>query len=198
MKKYVDFNSAKNLVELLRKIPNFRIKLTDEEKNVVGQNGNVMVIGRSGTGKTTCAVLRLFAIEMLFKIRVSLNKKKFEGMLRDTRFMVDDIDATIGLHSLFVTASPVLTNEIQRYYRKLTDQIKDELEKKRKRVEEERKKREAEEKQEESVAELKENTEPEIKKEESAAEEVQELKELKDPVKEESVSELKPENSKIL
>lgn len=113
---------------------------------MVGQNGNVMVIGRSGTGKTTCAVLRLFAIEMLFKIRVSLNKKKFEGMLRDTRFLADDIDATIGLHSLFVTASPVLTNEIQRYYRKLTDQIKEELEKKRKRLEEERRKREIEEK----------------------------------------------------
>ncbi len=36
-----------------------------------------MVIGRSGTGKTTCAVLRLFSIEMLFKIRLSLYKKKF-------------------------------------------------------------------------------------------------------------------------
>lgn len=133
LKKYVDFNSAKNLVELLKKIPNFKIKLTEEEKNVVGENGNVMVIGRSGTGKTTCAVLRLFAIEMLFKIRVSLNKKKFGGMLKDTRFMADDIDQAIGLHSIFVTASPVLTNEIERYYRKLTEQIKEELEKKRKR-----------------------------------------------------------------
>ena len=122
-------------MELLKKIPNFKIKLTEEEKNVVGENGNVMVIGRSGTGKTTCAVLRLFAIEMLFKIRVSLNKKKFGGMLKDTRFMADDIDQAIGLHSLFVTASPVLTNEIERYYNKLTDQIKEELEKKRKRQE---------------------------------------------------------------
>lgn len=93
-----------------------------------------MVIGRSGTGKTTCAVLRLFAIEMLFKIRVNLNKKKFSGMLKDTRFGADDIDSVMGLHSLFVTASPVLTNEIQRYYKKLTDQIKEELEKKRKKL----------------------------------------------------------------
>lgn len=51
-----------------------------------------MVIGRSGTGKTTCAVMRLFAIEMLFKIRVSLNKKKFEAILKDTRFNADDLD----------------------------------------------------------------------------------------------------------
>jgi hypothetical protein len=41
--------------------------------------------------------------------------------------MADDIDQAIGLHSLFVTASPVLTNEIERYYNKLTDQIKEEL-----------------------------------------------------------------------
>jgi hypothetical protein len=31
-------------------------------------------------------------------------------MLKDTRFNADDIDDTLGLHSLFVTASPVLTN----------------------------------------------------------------------------------------
>ena len=107
-----------------------------------------MVIGRSGTGKTTCAVMRLFSIEMLFKIRMSLNKKKYESMLKDTRFSVDDIDGTFGLHSLFVTASPVLTNEIQRYYQKLTDNIKEEMDRKRKRIEEQRKAKEMEESKE--------------------------------------------------
>jgi anion-transporting ArsA/GET3 family ATPase len=33
-----------------------------------------MVIGRSGTGKTTCAILRLFAMETLFRLRLSLFK----------------------------------------------------------------------------------------------------------------------------
>jgi hypothetical protein len=33
-----------------------------------------MVIGRSGTGKTTCAVLRLFSIEILFKMRLRIYK----------------------------------------------------------------------------------------------------------------------------
>jgi hypothetical protein len=47
---------------------------------------------------------------MLFKLRVALNKKKFEGILKDTRFMANDLDNTIGMHSIFVTASPVLTN----------------------------------------------------------------------------------------
>ena len=46
----------------------------------------------------------------------------------------DDIDKTIGLHCVFVTASPVLTNEVQRYYQKLTNDIKQELRKKQERV----------------------------------------------------------------
>jgi hypothetical protein len=59
--------------------------------------------------------------------------------LKDTRCSADDIDKTIGLHCIFLTASPILTNEIERYYKKLTDCIKVELERKRKRVEEGRK-----------------------------------------------------------
>lgn len=74
LKKYADFSSASKLVELLQKIPNFKIKLTEEEQNVVGAPGNLLVIGRSGTGKTTCALLRLFAMEMLFRLRLSLYK----------------------------------------------------------------------------------------------------------------------------
>lgn len=85
IKRFVDFQSAKTLVELLTKIPNFNVALTEQEKDVIGQNGNVLAIGRSGTGKTTCAVLRLFSIEMLFKIRLSLYKKKFGDTIKDTR-----------------------------------------------------------------------------------------------------------------
>lgn len=50
-------------------MPNFHIKLTEEEKNVIGEANNVLVLGRSGTGKTTCAVLRLFASEVLYRYR---------------------------------------------------------------------------------------------------------------------------------
>lgn len=69
-----------------------------------------MVIGRSGTGKTTCAVLRLFSIEMLFKIRLSLFKKKFQYTVKDVQCGSNDIDQTFGLHCIFLTASPVLTH----------------------------------------------------------------------------------------
>lgn len=36
VEKYADFSSAAKLVELLQKIPNFKIKLTEEEIQVIG------------------------------------------------------------------------------------------------------------------------------------------------------------------
>ena len=155
LEKYVDFKSAARLVELLEAIPNFKIRLTPEEKDVIGTSGNVLAIGRSGTGKTTCAILRLFSMEILFKVRVTQAKLKNESILRDTRFNSDDIDNAIGLHCIFVTASPVLTNEVCRYYHRLTDQIKEELKKKEQRIKEKKKKEQEElkKKTQEEVAE---------------------------------------------
>lgn len=84
IERFADFSSAKRLVQLLQNIPNFKISLTEEESDVIGQSGNVMVIGRSGTGKTTCAILRLFSIEMLYKIRVAKYKRENQGLIKDT------------------------------------------------------------------------------------------------------------------
>ena len=145
LKKYADFSSAAKLVELLQKIPNFKIHLTEQEKDVIGQSGNVLAIGRSGTGKTTCALLRLFSMEILFKMRLSLYKNKHENILKDTRFSADDIDKNIGLHCVFATASPILTNEVQRYYNKLTKQVKDQLQKKKEKLKAMKKLKEEEE-----------------------------------------------------
>jgi proteasome assembly chaperone (PAC2) family protein len=36
VKRFVDFQSAKTLVELLTKIPNFKVNLTEQEKDVIG------------------------------------------------------------------------------------------------------------------------------------------------------------------
>ncbi|CAD8176793.1 unnamed protein product [Paramecium octaurelia] len=131
LKRYADFSSAARLVELLQKVPNFKIKLTEEEQEVVGSDGNVMVIGRSGTGKTTCSILRLFAMETLFKLRLELYKQKHENVLQNYKYDDDEVNNNVGLHCVFATASPVLTTEVKRYYQKLTAQIKAELEKKK-------------------------------------------------------------------
>jgi len=93
----------------------------------------VLVVGRSGTGKTTCAVLRLFAIEVLFKYRFASFQQQNQGALSKTRYTAEDLDQNVGLQCIFVTASPVLTNEIKRYYQRLTAQMREELLKKQQR-----------------------------------------------------------------
>ncbi len=128
-----NFKKAAQLVEFLEKIPNFAIKLTTQEKRVIGQGGNVLVLGRSGTGKTTCLLLRLFAMEFLFKLRMKQVRKKFEslyGELNTGKFNSEDVDKMTGLHSIFVTASPVLCQEVKNYYEKLKGHVKIELIKK--------------------------------------------------------------------
>lgn len=47
--------------------------------------------------------------------------------MKNTRFNPRDIDKNVGIRCIFVTASPVLTNEIKRYYDRLTKQLKEEL-----------------------------------------------------------------------
>ncbi|KAM3142568.1 hypothetical protein pb186bvf_005227 [Paramecium bursaria] len=127
-KQFIDFKSAAELLQFVERIPNFKVKITQQEKQVIGASGNVLVIGRSGTGKTTCTILRLFATELLFKLRVNLqmqNLNQFYNMSGDS------VDSKSGLRCVFVTASPVLVNEVKKYYNNITFQIKQQLEKKK-------------------------------------------------------------------
>ena len=143
-----NFEDSTSIVEFLQKIPNFKIRLTAEQNEVVGHPNNIVALGRSGTGKTTCAILRLFAIEVLFKYRMTLAKARQEKKNKDIIFGAEQVDASLGLHSIFVTASPVLSNEVQRYYQKLTGQVKDELKKKQERLLEKKRKEKTEQQKE--------------------------------------------------
>lgn len=83
--------------------------------------------------------MRLFALEILFKIRSSLFFKG-QSSLKSGGFTSEEAESTTGLHSVIVTASPVLTNEIRRFYTTLKAKVIGEL---RKREENRRLKREA-------------------------------------------------------
>ena len=126
IKKLASKEAGTNFVKILSNIPNFRIKLTEEQSEAVSKEGNVVILGRSGTGKTTCSVLRMFAAELLFRFKTNRS---------ETNFGPDDIGKTTVLHSAFVTASPVLTNEVKRFYSKLKDHVKLELERRVKKKE---------------------------------------------------------------
>lgn len=49
-------------------MPTLSIKLSKHQQNVVASNQNMLCLGRSGTGKTTTSVLRLFAQEILYTV----------------------------------------------------------------------------------------------------------------------------------
>ena len=104
-------------ISLLKTIPGFNIRLTDQEESLISSPGNVMAIGRSGTGKTTCAMLRLFAVEYLFRAQCKLNNLD-KYILTDPR---SDFEKKLSLQTVFTTLSPVLIKEVEAYYKKLKD-----------------------------------------------------------------------------
>ena len=111
-------DAGNTFVEILKTIPKFSLMLTDEQNKAVKRAGHVVILGRSGTGKTTSAVLRMFASEILFKYKI---RPKLQP------FCPDDLKRTTPLHCIFVTASPVLTHEVKRFYSKIKSNLSDEL-----------------------------------------------------------------------
>lgn len=63
----MSYSQAGEYIDFISKTPNFKFKLTKQQKEVIGKNGTLIVIGRSGTGKTLLSILRLYAIEFLTK-----------------------------------------------------------------------------------------------------------------------------------
>ena len=65
------------LEEYLEKIPGFGFKFTENQlKMINGKHRCSVVIGRSGTGKSTCAILKMIAIDLLFISMVSIKQGK--------------------------------------------------------------------------------------------------------------------------
>jgi len=77
-------------------------KLSGGELEVLGTPGNLLAIGRSGTGKTTCAVLRVIGFMKLFR-----------GWLRMQNHVETNL---LGLHLVFVTASKALTKKVRSFF----------------------------------------------------------------------------------
>ncbi|CAK63357.1 unnamed protein product (macronuclear) [Paramecium tetraurelia] len=123
--QFVDFESVGQILDLLQKSQAFKIKLSDQEKQIVITKNNALVIGRSGTGKTTSTVLRIFATEMLVKVR-----SKFLGQKR-IQFLQDYQRKEVEIHSLFSTANRFLVQEVEKYYHKLERQAQEAINKHR-------------------------------------------------------------------
>ena len=51
-----------------------------------------------------------------------MNEEKGKS-LKDINFGSEDVEKSFGLHTIFVTASPVLTIEVKRFYEKLNERV---------------------------------------------------------------------------
>ncbi|CAD8091856.1 unnamed protein product [Paramecium primaurelia] len=121
IQKYSQQPSAFQLFKIIQNIPNYKVNLTNEQQEIISYNGDGLVIGRSGTGKTTCALLRLFTTDILFKIRSKLDQINYQT----TDIQLNQQQKDCQLKTVFVTASPLLACQVKRLYDKLVQNIQD-------------------------------------------------------------------------
>ncbi|CAD8201725.1 unnamed protein product [Paramecium octaurelia] len=129
IQKYSQQPSAFQLFKIIQNIPNYQVNLTNEQQEIISYNGDGLVIGRSGTGKTTCALLRLFTTDVLFKIRSKLDQINNQT----TDIQLNQLQKDCQLKTIFVTASPLLACQVKRLYEKLVQNIQDAINNKKKR-----------------------------------------------------------------
>ena len=104
---------------MIKAIPEIKFKLTPEQELMISAPQNLLCLGRSGTGKTTSSALRLFATDAYYKYHEQLAKFKAENPdKRNKDFVIspDFLSENSQLKLTFVSASPVLVNEIKRFF----------------------------------------------------------------------------------
>ena len=99
---------------------------------------NLLCLGRSGTGKTTSSALRLFASDAFYKFHEQVNEFKLinpGSKQKDFQIPPDFMEKESSLKLMFVSASPVLVNEVKRFYIDLKAHLSQQLVKKQARKE---------------------------------------------------------------
>ena len=113
-------HSEYDLDSILQRIPGFKFKFTKAQLQMINKSKKrTIVIGRSGTGKSTCAILKMLAIDLLF-----IGKK----VLKSKRTKVEAADMTsTGIKHLFLTSSRVLADDLRVFYENLLVALKEKL-----------------------------------------------------------------------
>ena len=110
-------HSEYDLDSILRRIPGFKFKFTKAQLQMINKSKQrTVVIGRSGTGKSTCAILKMLAIDLLFICKKVLKTKR-------TKVEAKDLTPT-GIRHLFLTSSRVLADDLRVFYENLMTALK--------------------------------------------------------------------------
>ena len=131
------------------------IKFSNNQKKMLVSDMNTIVLGRSGTGKTTISAFKILALDLLFMAY----KKKFIYKRESFKLTLKDMQTISGCKTIFCTASPVLTNEVRKFYQDVIESIKKVLKFREESAEERRAKKSKENKEGENDEEEKIDTE---------------------------------------
>lgn len=109
------------IMKFFERLEKYGIKFEANQKKMLLSTRNTIALGRSGTGKTTVSAFKVLAIELLFK---AYSKAKLTGV-PNVQLEAKDLTIFSGCGVIFCTASPVLTNEVRRFYYELSNKIKE-------------------------------------------------------------------------
>jgi hypothetical protein len=139
------------VMKFFEKLKKYGIKFEESQKKMLLSTKNTLALGRSGTGKTTVSTFKILSIDLLFRAytKSKILQTKFSELT------AKDLNIYSGCGIVFVTASPVLTNEVRRFHADILDKIKQYLIEKERRklikIKEEKKKQEEQKDGEEEI-----------------------------------------------
>ncbi|CAD8124478.1 unnamed protein product [Paramecium sonneborni] len=125
IKEYICLPSALQINKLIQKLPKFKNQITQQQLQAIVWKGITFILGRSGTGKTTCALFKLFILDALFNLRQQLKLQNYNiksQILQESESQSND---RLILKTLFVTASPLLAWQIKQNYLQLTENFQE-------------------------------------------------------------------------
>ncbi|CAI2383785.1 unnamed protein product [Moneuplotes crassus] len=115
-----------SVIQFLQELEQFGIKFSKNQRSILTSDTNTLVLGRSGTGKTTVSAFKIIALDLITMV---FNKYKLNNN-NITKLNAKDLEDFTRCRTVFCTASPVLTNEVKRFYKDLISCIKKVLNKK--------------------------------------------------------------------
>ncbi|CAD8090940.1 unnamed protein product [Paramecium primaurelia] len=126
LKKYLFTPNFEQYKNLLKNIKNEKFTINIEQFQAISQEGDTILIGRSGTGKTTISLLKLFITDAIFMLRQNLDYFKECNSKINMQYN-QQLQNGIQLKTLFLTSSPLLAQQIKQKYENMVKNVEENL-----------------------------------------------------------------------
>ncbi|CAK59284.1 unnamed protein product (macronuclear) [Paramecium tetraurelia] len=131
LKKYLFTPNFQQYRNLLKNIKSENFTTNMEQFEAIAKQGDTILIGRSGTGKTTISLLKLFITDAIFMLRQNLDLVQESNSKINLQY-TDQLSTGIQLKTLFLTSSPLLAQQIKQKYDNLVKNVQQTLREKNK------------------------------------------------------------------